>query len=328
MYSTNSHDGIVTQHGGVTRVSQGAPVQDELARRVAEEPPPARVGGTYARANIRTGEVESLPSFARHQLTIDKPNPSGSVMQSMRMESGSKTVELVPGDPSSRTLLSVALREGLVVETAPGIFADRHAPGQTQQGANEAPQGNEEPNDADPLAGTVYDRGEFAIWSEEIAPIPQHAHDRALAGITASLATADPGKLEGVISNLAQSAGLEPERAREFVETSIEWYAETISRDLQKSVGMTREQVEGLWDEFRERGHPRLAQAIQEVALTGRADVFRELARSYKVQSAVGTDMSAFHKAGYETRVDRDTGDILVRRGQGKWATLNELRKG
>lgn len=326
MYSTNSHDGQVTQHGGLTRISHGAPAQDELARRVEEEPQPARVGGTYVRANSRTGEVETLPSFASHTHTPDRPNPSGSVMQSMRMEGASRTVELVPGEPSSRTLLSVAIREGLVVETAPGVYTDRNAPQQGTTATNEAPQANDKPASTDPLDGTVFDKGEYAIWAAETAGIPDHHYDRAVAGVTAALSTANPEKLEGVVMTLAQAEGMEPDAARELVDTGVEWFAAALSKDLQKTLGMTTEQVDGLYDQFRERPHPRLAEAIQQLAVFGRSDVFREIALAYKVQSAVGTDMSAFHKAGYESRVDRATGEILVRRGQGNWTPLNDLQ--
>jgi hypothetical protein len=246
----------------------------------------------------------------------------------MRTEGNSKTVELTPGDPSSRTLLSVALREGLIVESAPGHFTDRNAPGQTQQGANEAPQGNDKATSTDPLDGTVFDKGEYAIWAGETAHIPDASYDRAVAGVTAALSTSNPEKLEGVVMALAQAQGMEPEQAQELVTTGIEWHAASLSKDLQKNLGMSSTQVEGLYDQLRERSHPRLAEAIQQLAITGRSDVFREVALDYKRQTAEATDMSAFHKAGYETRVDRDTGDIVTRRGQGPWMTLAQLSKG
>lgn len=240
-------------------------------------------------------------------------------MQSMRTEGGAKTVELIPGDPSSRTLLSVALREGLVVESAPGHFMDRNAPAQTQQGANESPKANPETPSADPMAETVFEKAEYAIWSAETAHIPDASYDRAVAGVTAALSTANPEKLEGVVMALAQAEGWEPAQAQELIDTGIEWHAASLSKDLQKTMGLSKDQVEGLYDQLRERSHPRLSEAIQRLAITGRSDVFKEIALDYKRQTAAETDMSAFHKAGFESRVDRDSGDIMVRVGQGAW---------
>ena len=76
-----------------------------------------------------------------------------------------------------------------------------------------------------------------------------------------------------------------------------------------------------------QKGAASLAEAIGQVVNTGRADVFRELALDFKRKSAQATDMTAFHKAGFESRVDRDTGDILVRLGQGPWLPLSQLAK-
>lgn len=325
---TRHEDGTITQVGGVTRVQHGQLPPEDPASLAATPHTATRVGGKLTRFDGTTGGAETSSGFARHQHTQDRPNHGGSVMQTMRNEGGSKTVQLIPGDESSRTLLSVALRDGLVVESAPGIFTDRNAPGQTQQGANEAPQADDKAVSDDPLGGTIYDRGEFAIWNAETENIPAHSYSSAVAGVTAALSTANPAKLEGVISSLAQSAGMEPEQARELVETGVEWYAASISKDLTRSMGMTSRQVEAMYDSFRERGHPRLAEAMQQVAVTGRIDVFKELALDFKRKSAESTDMSAFTKAGYETRVDRDTGDIMVRLGQGPWRSLAQLAKG
>ncbi|MBL0917694.1 MAG: hypothetical protein IBJ14_03245 [Hydrogenophaga sp.] len=101
--------------------------------------------------------------------------------------------------------------------------------------------------------------------------------------------------------------------------------AESIARDLVKSVGVTREQVEGLWDQFRAQGHPRLAEAIQEVAIKGQSNVFREMAKEFKIQQALAADMSIYHQQGFETRVDRATGEIMMRRGSQNWHSLKDL---
>jgi hypothetical protein len=327
MIITRHEDGTVSQVGGVTRVTHGAAPQEDRAASAQVSTTSTRVGGTVTRFNGLTGEAVSTSGHVQYRSDVNRPNPSGSVMQSIRTEGGSKTVELVPGDPSSRTLLSVAVREGLVVETAPGIFTDRVAPGQPLQAADQTSRESKEQAEDNPLADTIYDPKEMDIWSQEIADIPQHSYDGAVAGVTAALASANPDKLEGVISSLAQSAGLEPEQAREYVETGVEWHAASIARDLEKSLGMSPEQIDRFWDQFRDKPHPRLAEAIGEVVNTGRADVFRELALDFKRRSAQATDMTAFHKAGFESRVDRDTGDILVRLGQGPWLPLSQLAK-
>lgn len=321
---TRHEDGTTTQVGGVTRVSHHVPSQE-----APQEAPQSlnRVGGSVTRFDGRTGAAETTSGFASHQHRTDSPNHGGSVMATMRSEGTSKTVQLVPGDESSRTLLSVALREGLIVESAPGHFTDRNAPSGAQQAPNEAPQGNDKAASADPMDATVFDKAEYAIWSAETAHIPDASYDRAVAGVTAALSTSNPEKLEGVVMALAQAEGWEPAQAQELIDTGIEWHAASLSKDLQKNLGMSSTQVESLYDQLRERSHPRLAEAIQRLAVTGRSDVFREIALDFKRHAAEATDMSSFHKAGFETRVDRDSGDIMVRIGQGAWKTLAQVSK-
>src|SRR5690606_6245156 len=129
-----------------------------------------------------------------------------------------------------------ALKDGLVLQTAPGVYVDRSLFGGSNSqgdpsGNVKAPSGAPELDPADPVAGTIYDREEFAIWDAETASIPPHSYRGAVAGVTAALSSGAPERLEGVIAALAGSAGMEPEQAREYVETGIDWYAQTIGRD-------------------------------------------------------------------------------------------------
>jgi hypothetical protein len=324
MHITRHEDGTITQVGGVVRVTHGQPAPQDPAMQQAIPATTLRTGNSHYEIDQSTGGVRSR-NHASHQTSSTPENPQQSIMGSLKSMGGQKTVELEPGNPASRTLLSSAVKDGLVVETAPGVFVDRSLFGGAgnQEGSSgnvEAPEGAPEES---PLG--VYDEAELDIWNQEVASIPQHSYDKAVAGVTAALAEAAPERLEGVISSLASSTGMEPEQAREFVETGIEWYAETIARDLVKSVGITRAQVEGLWDQFRTQGHPRLAEAIQEVAITGQANVFREVAKEFKVQQALGADMRIFQQQGFETRVDRETGEIMIRRGNQNWCALKDL---
>lgn len=286
MLITRHEDGTVSQVGGVTRVTHGAAPQEDPAVQALSQRTSIRVGGTVTRFNAITGEAASTASHLSYQQGADRPNQSASVMQSLRTEGGKRTVELLPGDPTSRTLLSVALREGLVVETAPGVFVDRNP--FAGAGSQEETSGNVEAPSGEPEASSlgIFDTGEMDIWSQEIAPIPQHSYDRAVAGVTAALATQTPERLDGVITALAESAGIEPERAREFIETGIEWHAETIARDLIREVSMTREQVDDLWEHLRTRGDRRLAAAIQEVTSMGQSTLFREMAQEFMRRQA------------------------------------------
>lgn len=320
---TRHEDGTITQVGGVTRVQLGQMPEDP-AFQTAIPHTSTRVGGSVTRFSGVTGEAESTSGFSRYQYPTDVQNHEGTVSKTLRIEGGNRTVQLIPGDESSRTLVSVAIRDGLIAEVSPGVFLDHFDPVdvQSQQAATDKPAST------DPLDETVFDKGEYAIWAGETASIPDHSYDRAVAGVTAALSTANPEKLEGVVRALAQAEGMEPAQAQELIDTGIEWHAASLSKDLQKTMGMTAAQVDGLYDQLRERSHPRLAEAIQRLAVIGRSDVFREIALEFKRQSAEATDMSNFHKAGFETRVDRDTGDMLVRRGQGAWMTLAQLSKG
>ena len=50
--------------------------------------------------------------------------PTHSVLATRKQINGRDTVQLKPGDESSRTIISMAVREGLLIPTGPGTYAD------------------------------------------------------------------------------------------------------------------------------------------------------------------------------------------------------------
>lgn len=312
MNITRTESGEVIQVGSVTRVVHG-----QAASEVMQAPPEsARVNTGPVRWSASTG-AQSV-GVARYQVGAEAPR-SGSVMATLQRQNGMATVELEPGNPSSRTIISTALRDGIVRETFPGIYEDMAAPATGPQQQSE--QETAEP----PGEASLFDQREAAIWQEEIAPLSQASYDSAVAGTVAAVVTGE-GDIEGVARRLAEANGMQPEQALEFVETGIEWHQRTLTNDLAKQGLVTQDNAQAFYDSL--HGNPRLTEAMQQLAFEGRSDVFQELALGWKRTAAQATATSLreqLARHGMEVTVDHATGELMTQRPGGKWVALSEL---
>lgn len=313
-------NGTVTQHGNVTRVSHGHPIQE-----VGDTPANAsvRVGGTVHRI-VNGLEVEST-RVTRHQEGLPSQT-NGSIMSTMRREGRSPSVELIPGNPASRTSLETAVRDGLVREVAPGLYVDA-LPTQLQplpgdQQPQQGPQKGQEEAKTDAPFSWV-NQNDMALWNEDVAPIGQHSYDSAVASVVA-LVGGGSGSLESIAERLAASEGMEPELAQQYVNEGVAFYKDSLSRDLVNTAGLQKTQVEPFYEWVKTK--PELNRALSQLMHEGKTAEFRSLAIAYKRETASsGAVSSTFKAAGMETMVDRDSGELLVRMPGKSWVKAGDL---
>lgn len=316
-------NGVLTQSGAVTRVQYGYEEPTVETTDTAATQNSYRVSNGVTKLSMSDFEP-STTGVTKYSMGQDAPLNQGSIMATLRRDGRGSSVELIPGNPSSRTKLETAVRDGLVREISKGIYVDAQAtqlqPMQPQQQpAKEAEAATDTPQES------IFNKADMAAWNEDLEPIPQTSFDSAVAGTLAAITAQDRGRLDHVASSLAESAGMEPELAREYVNSGIQFYTETVARDLMKNMGMTKAQAYAMFNELGTKGHPKLTQAMQEVAHQGRSDTFRELARQFKAKSVTKGQAKVFQDAGFDTTTDARTGDLMVRRGKGAWVPAREL---
>jgi hypothetical protein len=90
--------------GGLTRIQMGA-------QRTPQQYPPAEANRVYG-------------SAVRHVHNPAAVDHRGSVLATRRSVNGRDTVCLQPGNEGSRTHIASAVRDGLLIETSPGYYAD------------------------------------------------------------------------------------------------------------------------------------------------------------------------------------------------------------
>lgn len=274
---TNS-EGDVTHTGGVTRVQFGAP-EPETQSPLQADHQSTRVGNESLR--FGGGQVQST-GVTRYVAGSDAP--THSVMATARQDRNGLSVELVPGQPASRTTIATALREGLVRETSPGYFEDIRplsAPAEGEPGQGAEPV--KEPTSDQPFSYIAADHMEE--WQEMVDPISQPAYDGTVAAAMASIARGDAG-LDNAVQRLVQESGMDPAQAEELVETGLVMHRENLTRDLAGTGLISRDEAEEFYDWCRE--HRRLPEALSALLLAGQTGVFRSLCREFTVKRQGG----------------------------------------
>lgn len=180
--SDSSNTQSATLSGGATRVSFGVPGADTPMA----QPPATRVGNGGMRWTAG-GELEQTGGVAKYVHSADGVT-GGGIMATRQRVNGQETVLLEPGNPHSRVQLAFAVSEGLVRETAPGIFEDvRAADGtqrtvhtvQAEQQAQRAAQANAA---AQAVAG-VFDAEQDRAYVADVETIPAHAFNAAVPAV-------------------------------------------------------------------------------------------------------------------------------------------------
>ena len=304
----------VVDSGGLVRFQAPSPVaipaqQDFVGTRVHT--------GTTRFDGI--GTVESVP-FASHQTPITG-TVNGSVVATL--QSGSRaSVELIPGDPTSRTLVAVAEREGLIRLNDAGRWEDVQKL-QGQPAVAQAPQqGPEETTDQ--TTDAEASMGAFcptlaADWAADIADLPQGAFDSAQSSMIGVIALGS-GSLEDTALSLARNIpGMSPELAREHIDGGL--YVHQQAADKAMSQIVAPHELEAMYAAFRDDPQ-KLMPAIQAMTLAHDMRPLKALAIAWK---ASNTDLTPYTAAGFQAAVDRTTGDVLLQRGTGPWMKASEV---
>jgi hypothetical protein len=265
------------------------------------------------------GQDEAAHSgHASHQIAPSVGTAGGSVLASLQKQGPHQSVELIPGDPSSRTLVDVAIRQGLLTRNAAGQLEDS---ARQQEAIKAALQPEQDQQQNDPGAG-VFDSEDDQLWAEDIEPLPQSSYDAAVASTIGAIAHGNVD-LEQTALSLARNAGIAPELAHDYVQAGIEMHERVVARAL-GTMGLEGERLEAAYEFM--RGQPdRLQAAMQQLAYGRDVSGFKALAVDFKVKNP--GDLLALKAAGMETHVDRQTGDVYVRHGGGSWRRMSELGK-
>lgn len=278
----------VNHSPGVTRVQHvpqhlAADHERQQAGTIGAEPvtvgPLTRVAGEVQRFTHGEAEAGSV-GVARHVVSFEG-TAGGSVLATLQRSGPSQSVELVPGNPSTRTDVRTALREGLLVRNAAGQLEDAPALQQRVQDFDKGINAPEVPQVVDHGAD-VFDPAVDAAWARDIADLPQSAYDTAQARAVAFLAHGQ-GTIEGMAGALARDAGLDPSAARELVENGLWVHQQAADKALSK-VGLSGEALKAFYADARQR--PGLLQdALQRLILQRDPAGLVALGRGYALRA-------------------------------------------
>ena len=246
----------------------------------------------------------------------------GSVMSTLEIQgAGHKTVELVVGDPTSRTRVEVAVRQGLLREVSPGRFEDV-APTATPAARADAATEQAAADEQD-IAGPdteAFDAEDIAGWDEAVRSLPQFAVDAATS--SATLAAVVGGDLVGVVRSLSGNTGMHPEQARAYVEAGAAVHERAVATAL-APMGLEGDRLQAFYASAREKP-AQLQDAVQKLLHQRDTSGFRKMAGEFVRQNP--GDLSMWTKAGCEVHTSQG-GELLLKRPGGDWVKAKDMAK-
>jgi hypothetical protein len=264
------------------------------------------------------GEVQQM-GYAHYQHSIDG-QAGDSVASTFARVNGRDTVELVPGNPGSRTGVEQAIRDGLIQRRTAGGYEDVNS---AQVNKAAAPvRGEEQQQQTEPQSR--FDATKDAAFADLIAPLQQHAFDSAQAGMIAWLANGT-GSPESMVASFASNSGLEPQQAAEVLSQAWDYYAAPVAREL-ASLGIDEGRFDEALADAAQRSPDKVQDALQRLMYARDLSGFRELGIAWKVANP--PDLSAFTAAGFQTHIDRESGDVFVKHGAGQWRRAADVMSG
>lgn len=276
MSNDNTENVSISQHGNVTRVTHGMPV----ASPIAAPREAARVYGGVTRFNM--GQDSSLTHSGVTSYTVGQDRDTSSVAATFQRLNGVDTVELIPGNPASRTNIRQAIADGLIEPAGPGLWRDRVAVA-TKEGsaspAAKAPAAAPEKPPVDPGAG-VFDPAEDAAWAEDIAPLPQHAYDAAAASVTTAILTG-ANNFDRAAQKLAEQAAIPLELAHQYVNEGYAMYERIVAKEV-AAMGVDEAQRPAFYEWLRTSKSRSLQNAMQSLTAARDITPFRTLALEFK----------------------------------------------
>lgn len=201
----------------------------------------------------------------------------GSIATTLSRAGASLSVELVPGNPSSRTDARIAVSLGLIEPDGQGGFRDtakaqaqaqeQAAQAQTQQATEEAASTGD------------YDPTTVEAWNEAAGQLPSHAHDTAVfRGI--EVAATGQG-LDNMVQALAKDGNMSAEDAADFVSYGAAMHQAAADKALSR-IGLQGEDLKAAYAWMRSAEPGLLRHAVQQLVLAGDSSVFRQLGMSYQ----------------------------------------------
>lgn len=302
--------------GGALRFTHGLHDREDVA---FSAPQMTRVAGETVRVTVGGGSSEDGSSRATSHTFSRSGTPGGSIASTLHARASAPSVELIPGDPTSRTSVESAHRMGLIERDGSGGWRD--VQGQHEAAEKALAEPEQEPQ-ADPGAG-FFSHSEDREFDGLIADLPQHSYDAAAASLVNAMAHGN-GTVETIAQSLAKSAGIDPAQAAEVIDRAHQHYSRVVARTL-APLGLTGDRFDEAMQYAQDHAPDRLQDAIQRLMHARDTAGFRALAVEFKTQRP--GDLSMWHSAGFETSIARDTGDVLVKRPGGEWRRASDLTK-
>jgi len=223
----------------------------------------------------------------RLSYTVPTDGQAGqSVLETYADRHGSPTVEMIPGNPASRTLVDVAIREGLLRRGPGGVLEEVKGSQGTPQNLSEKQaeeterqqleQQAAEQAQAEALEG-VFSEAEDAQWREAFADLPEHAVTASGSRIVNALVLGT--EVENAYKGLSQDTGLDPAKAAELVEHAFNLQAAIVDRAVAK-VGVTS-QLKGAFFESLRDQPGQLGNALQRLIHARDVTPFQQLGREW-----------------------------------------------
>lgn len=259
---------------------------------------------------------------SRNSYTIaHEGTAGGSVAQTLRREGAQGfSVELVPGDPNSRTSAAVAARMGVLREQA-GTYVDVGSTDRLE--AQQAIQA-----DFDQGSLPVPDVEAFPVAAEEVLqaavePLPQHSYDNALSQLTA-LAVYENGSLEQIGARIATSSGMLNHGDGTAVAHVIAKHFETAAARALEQVGVVgKERQAAFLQDARDGNRAKFGEAVQKLVHGRDPSGIKAMGQVWADRNPDGF-VQGLREAGFEVARD-PTGGWLHRSGQGPWIPVAAL---
>lgn len=220
-------------------------------------------------------DAPTTVGVSRHVVSFSG-TAGGSVADTLQNLNGTQTVELVPGQPATRTDVRTAMREGLIQRGLGGRWVDAAAAQAAVQEIKAVDAAQPVPQDGPD--GAAFNAQDDALWAEDIAPIPQGAYDAALASMT-GIASRGAGDMQRTARALAEAAGMEPELAMDYLEQGYAHYERTVARAM-APLGIGEDRLEQFYS-FCQRDQGRLQDAIQRLTHMRDLSGFRAMASTW-----------------------------------------------
>lgn len=267
--------------GGAIRITHGSPVQE--AEFIPG--PQSRVYGGTTRFNAGHDTEARTEKVTRYQVDHEG-HVGGSILATLRQEGPHKTVETVPGQPASRTLVQAAIREGLLSRDAAGRLADVQANGQQRTletaqaekaAVDEAEKAAEQAAHEEAMKG-VFSAHEDQDFAADMAEVPEEAFRPTMAAAIADLAMGRDG-FDSAIRRLTESPGMEPTFAETKVLQAVSYFQSIADRAAMKA-GVTAENLPA-FHEFLRNNPNRLMSALNALTLARDVGPLQQQAREW-----------------------------------------------